>query len=118
MSTEFFVAELYCGPDVLEGASQLVMMRVALGKTIIVNEDLQLAFAQPWAIKVRQVVNRGARRMHRRLVDQMHIAQKIRIACDRQGQAADVPKEWHARWPMLLDDFNESGRKSVDRIFA
>jgi hypothetical protein len=71
-------------------------MGVAAGQTIVVDKDLKLAFAHGRAVEMRQVIDRGACRMHCRLVDQMYLAEKGRVAGGRAIEVGEITEKRHA----------------------
>src|SRR6516162_7075455 len=73
--TELFGLQHALCPNVAKGSRQLVMVRIATRQAVIVDENLELAFAQRRAVEMRQIIHRRAGRMHGRLVDQMYPAE-------------------------------------------
>src|SRR6516164_1377174 len=122
MATQFLgVAELLIlqqtlRPDVAERSRQLIMMRVAARQTVIVDKYLQLAFAQGGAVEVRQIVDRRARSVHRRLINQMDPAKKRRVACNGVIQSSQISEKRHPRRPVLLDQAFYRAPELIDWI--
>src|SRR5262249_13056551 len=75
----------------------------------------ELAFAQRWAVEVRQIINRRARRVHGGLVDQMNFAQKRGITGRRVGQSSQPLKKGHAGWAVLLEHGSQTVWQILDR---
>src|SRR5439155_13025020 len=94
--TEFFVFEHTLRADIAKRPCQLIVMGIAAGEAVIVDEYLELAFAQRRAVQMRQMVHRGAGGMHRRLVDQMYATEKARISGDRCRHCCQMPKKRHS----------------------
>src|SRR6476660_3236550 len=86
VAAEILVVEQDVGADATERAGQLIMMGVAAFQAIVVDENLQFALAQRRAVEMRQIIDRGAGRVHRRLVNQMNLAEEIGVAGDRERQ--------------------------------
>ena len=90
------------------------MMGVAAFQTVVIDEDLQLALAHRRAVEMRQVIDRGPGGVHRRLIHQVDLAEKIGVAGDREGQRGDPAEERHPRGAVLLDQRGHLARELVD----
>ncbi len=115
-AAELLILEQDLGADVAERAGQLVVVGVAAGQTVVIDKDLQLALAQRRVVEMRQVVDRGTGGVHRRLIDQMHFAEKLRVAGDRKGQGRQTAKERHARRTMPVKQRQHIAPKVAHRI--
>ena len=73
---ELFLVEQAFRPDAEKCPGQLIMMGIAVGQPVIIDEYLELALAQRRAVEMGQVIDRRSGRVHGRLVDQMDLAQK------------------------------------------
>ena len=63
------------GAYVAKRSRQLIVMGIVTGQPIVVDINLQLAFAQSRAVEMRQIVNRGARGVHCRLVYEVYLSE-------------------------------------------
>jgi hypothetical protein len=79
------------------------MMGIAIGEPVIVDEYLELAFAQCRAVEMWQIVDRRAGRVHGRLVDQMDPTQEPGVARQRARQASQARKKRHPRCTVFLE---------------
>jgi hypothetical protein len=113
---ELFIPEDALGPDIAECSRELIMMGIPSNQTVVVNEYLELAFAQSGAVKMRQIVNCGTRGVHRRLIDQMDLTEKSRVAGDGAIQSLQVFEKRHPRRAMPLCDLFYCDREFVDCI--
>jgi hypothetical protein len=71
------------------------MVRIAAQQAIVIDEYLKLALAHCRAVEVRQIIDGGARGVHRRLIDKMYLTEKRRIAGGRVIEGSEVAEEWH-----------------------
>src|SRR5690349_20188060 len=92
------------------------MMGVPASQAVVVDEYLELAFAQSGAVEVRKIIDRGASGMHRRLVDQMNSTEKSRVAGDGVIQSRQVLEKRHPRRAMPFGDRSYRDRELVDGI--
>ena len=92
VAAELLVLEQDIGADAAERAGQLIVVGVATRQTVVIDKDLQLALAQRRAVEMRQVIDRGAGGVHRRLIEQVDFAEKLRVADDRKGQCCQTAK--------------------------
>ena len=100
---ELLVVQQASGADAAKCPGQLVMMGIAIGEPVIVDEYPQLALAQCWAVEMRQIVDRRARRVHRRLVNQVDLAQQPGVARQRAREASQAREKRHARCAVFVE---------------
>ena len=114
---ELLVGEQASRADGEKGPGQLVMMAVAAGETVVVDENPQLAPAQRWAVEMGKVIDGGAGGMHRRLIVQVDLAENERIARDRRRRVGKLAEEGHARGAMTGQDRGDRPWKIVGSGF-
>ena len=98
---EFFLVEQAYRPDAEKCPGQLIMMGIAVGQAVIVDEYLQLALAQRRAVEMGKVIDRRSGGVHGRLVDQMDLAQTgMHRRRPRRGREAKCRKNGirEGRW--------------------
>ncbi len=115
-AAELLVLEQDPGADVAKRAGQLIVVGVATRQTIVVDEDLQLSLAQRRVVEVRQIVDRGAGGVHRRLINQVDFAEKLRVADDRERQCRQPAKKRHPGRAMPVEQREHLALEAGDRI--
>jgi hypothetical protein len=83
------------------------MMGIAVCEPVIVDEYLELAFAQCRAVEMRKIINSRAGRVHGRLVDQMDLAEKGWITRHSAGELRQALEKRHARRAMFLEYYGQ-----------
>jgi hypothetical protein len=78
-------------------------MGITICEPIIIDEYLELAFAQCRAIEMRKIINRRTGRVHGRLVDQMDLAEKGWITRHSARELRQAFEKRHARRAMFLE---------------
>ena len=102
--------------DMLEGTGQLIVVRVAAGQAVVINEDSQFPLAHRRAVQMRQVVHGRTGSMHRGLIDEMDLAKQSGVARHLGRQVAQTAKEWALGWIVILGDFLYRRQKPVADI--
>src|SRR5215469_10573529 len=95
--SKFLITEQTLCANAEKSFGELIMMHVAIREPVIVYKYSELAFAQRRAVEMGQMINCSAGGVHRRLVDQMDLAQQLRVARHCAGQTGHAAKEWHSR---------------------
>jgi len=85
-------------------------MGVAAGQTVVVDEDLQLAFTHGRIVEMRQEVDRCPSRVHRGLIDEVEVAQQRRIVNDLAWYGTEPFKEWRLGRAMGSGNGLDDGR--------
>src|SRR5262245_48222378 len=75
---------------------QLVVVGIAIGQAIIVDEYLELTLAQRGSVQMRKIIYCRPGSVHGRLVVEVDLAEKARITGDRARQRGQISKERHS----------------------
>jgi hypothetical protein len=91
-------------------------MRLAARQAVVIDKDAQLALAQGGAVEMRQVIDCRAGRVHRRLVDQMYLAEEAGLARQCTGHRGQTRKKRHRGRPMFFEHGVDQAGERLDRI--